>query len=128
MRFVIFVLVIFFTVFAEQNKGTMKEYLGLNTEQEQKMKNLRSFCTTEESDCFVKLDELRKNLFVEAGKENPDETKINEIAKEIGNQHSLLSLCLAKQIQETKKILTKEQFDKFIDFRQNKSKDLNRNK
>jgi len=115
----------FCAVFAGGNRTNMSEYLGLNAEQERQMADLRAFCRTEDSVYFAELGELRKKLFVEAGKDNPDMEKINEIAEKIGNQHSLLALCLVKQIQEVKKILTKEQFEKFIEFRQNRNRNAN---
>jgi len=125
--FGVFVLIfgMFFTVSADKGRENMREYLGLNAEQEQKFENLKNLCRAENSEIFAKLEELRKALFAEAGKNNADTAKINEIAAEIGKQHTLLSLCLVRQIQEVKKILTKEQFDKFIEFRQNKNKNFN---
>lgn len=112
----------FFTISAEPNKKSIKEYLGLSAEQDQKMKDLSIMCRTEDSICFAKLDELRKELFTEAGNDNPSADKINEIAEEIGLQHSMLSLCMANQVRVMKTILTKEQFEKFINVHQNKFK------
>jgi len=131
-NFTILIFVLLFGLFslvcAERNRGNMKEHLGLNAEQEEQMKDLKVFCRTEESRCFERLSQLRSNLFEEARKDNPDEKKLGEIAEEIGKQHSLLALCLARQIQEVKKILTQEQFEKFIELRQNSRRNPAQNK
>jgi len=114
---IVLFLGVFFAISAEQNAG-MKEYLGLSDYQEQKMNIMNELCRTQDSICLANLRELRRDLFDEAGKDNPDADKINEIANEIGAQHSMLTLCLVNQIREIKKILTKEQFVKFNEYRQ----------
>lgn len=124
-KFIILIFVFTLSVFAD---GGMKEYLGLSAEQDQKMRGIQELCRVEDSICFKKLDELRRQLFIEAGKEKPSAEKINSIADEIGLQHSTLVLCLANQVRVVKTILTQEQFDKFVGYRKNKGKRPNPNK
>ncbi|MDR0303787.1 MAG: hypothetical protein LBH98_03325 [Chitinispirillales bacterium] len=118
----------FFYVFSEGNKNcqncqkeNFKTILNLSPQQEEEFIRLKKISFSKDSVYFAQLKNLREKLLYESYKENPDIEKVEELSSEIGKVHSALSICLLANIQETKKILTSSQFEKFIEYRKNKT-------
>jgi len=99
----------------------LKTALDLDWHQAEAIDKLREENRAENSAIYSKLKTLRGELLEESAKETADTAKINQIADEIGKQHSILSMNMYKNIQKTKKILTEEQFDKFIEHRKSRN-------
>ena len=108
-----------FLCFAQ--KGNFITTLDLDERQKEAFVKLKEESRSENALIFSELKALRGELLDESAKETIDTAKINDIADDIGKLHFALSVNTSKNIQRTKEILTKEQFEKFIEHRKSRN-------
>ena len=87
----------------------MREDLGLNPSQTNKIYRLRRENYLDSKKILVSLDEKRKEMLTELQKENPDQQKLDQIAVEIGNLHRDLKKVTIQYFLNIKKICSPEQ-------------------
>lgn len=93
----------------------LKAELGLNDEQDRLMKELRDNFFASSRKIMDEMDILKKQVKVEAFKQNPDKILIDSIAVKVGSLQSQIELMAFKHFNELSSILNPEQSKKFLE-------------
>ena len=93
----------------EQRTRFFRDQLSLNAEQLDQFRDINRTFNRTARDIEMNLAQLREDLINELGAQNPDSTRLNQIAYEVGNNHRELKLVTTTFYQNMKKICTAEQ-------------------
>jgi Spy/CpxP family protein refolding chaperone len=93
----------------EQRTRFFRDQLKLNGDQLDQFRNINRTFNRTARDIETKLAQLRENLITELGTQNPDSTRLNQMATEVGNNHRELKQVTTTFYLDMKKICTAEQ-------------------
>jgi Spy/CpxP family protein refolding chaperone len=93
----------------EQRTRFFKDQLNLNDEQLDQFRNINRTFNRTARGIEMNLAQLREDLINELGTQNPDSTRLNQMAIEIGNNHRELKQVTTTFYLDMKKICTPEQ-------------------
>lgn len=98
----------------EDRNHRMWSALGLNEEQQEKLKILHNESEPFKREHFTEIRELRTKIKDELLKENPSQGDLDRYAQELGNIHARISQERTNHLLKVKEILTQEQFSKLV--------------
>jgi len=93
----------------EQRTRFFRDELNLTTEQLEQFRDMNRNFNRTARNIEMNLVELRKNMIDELGSTNPDNTKLDQLATEIGDNHRELKQLTNTFYLNMKKICTSEQ-------------------
>jgi len=103
------------TVPGEQRTRFFRDQLKLNAEQLDQFREINRTFNRTARGIETNLARLREDLINELGSRNPDSTRLNQIAVEVGNNHRKLKQITTVFYLDMKKICTSEQQAKLHD-------------
>ena len=107
-----------------RNGSGLKNYLDLSDSQIASLDSLRGEQFNDNKDNRDKIKRLRKEIYLEVSKAKPNNSLIEKKAGEIGEIHKALTVKMANHILDIKKILTPEQFSKFLERRESMARGM----
>lgn len=93
----------------EQRTRFFRDQLNLNTAQIDQFREINRAFNRTARDIETNLTQLREDLITELGTQNPDSTRLNQMATEVGNNHRELKQVTTTFYLDMKKICTEEQ-------------------
>jgi Spy/CpxP family protein refolding chaperone len=93
----------------EQRTRFFRDQLNLNAEQLDQFREINRTFNRTARNIETNLAQLRLDLIKELGNQNPDSTKLNQMATEVGNNHRELKQVTTTFYLDMKKICTEEQ-------------------
>jgi len=93
----------------EQRTRFFRDQLTLNDEQLDKFRDINRTFNRTARGIEMNLAQLREDLIKELGAQNPDSTRLNQMATEVGNNHRELKQVTTAFYLDMKKICTAEQ-------------------
>ncbi len=93
----------------EQRTRFFRDQLNLNAEQLDKFREINRTFNRTARGIEMNLAQLREDMIRELGTQNPDSTRLNQMATEVGNNHRELKQVTTTFYLDMKKICTTEQ-------------------
>jgi len=93
----------------EQRTRFFRDQLNLNAEQLDQFREINRTFNRTARGIEMNLAQLREELIKELGTQNPDNTRLNQMASEVGNNHRELKQVTTTFYLDMKKICTAEQ-------------------
>lgn len=93
----------------EQRTRFFRDQLKLNDEQLDQFRDINRTFNRTARGIEMNLAQLREDLITELGSQNPDSTRLNQMASEVGNNHRELKQVTTTFYLDMKKICTAEQ-------------------
>lgn len=93
----------------EQRTRFFRDQLNLNTEQIDQFREINRTFNRTARNIETNLAQLREDMIRELGTQNPDNARLNQMASEVGNNHSQLKQVTTTFYLDMKKICTAEQ-------------------
>jgi Spy/CpxP family protein refolding chaperone len=93
----------------EQRTRFFRDQLNLNAEQLDQFRDINRTFNSTARNIETNLAQLREDLITELGTQNPDTTRLNQMASEVGNNHRDLKQVTTTFYLDMKKICTPEQ-------------------
>jgi Spy/CpxP family protein refolding chaperone len=93
----------------EQRTRFFRDQLNLNAEQLDQFREINRTFNRTARNIETNLTQLREDLIRELGTQNPDSTRLNQMATEVGNNHRELKQVTTTFYLDMKKICTAEQ-------------------
>ncbi len=93
----------------EQRTRFFRDQLNLNAEQIDQFREINRTFNRTARGIETNLSQLREDLITELGTQNPDSTRLNQMATEVGNNHRELKQVTTTFYLDMKKLCTAEQ-------------------